>query len=224
MPISRFSFPQLMLRSTILSTIAATLVAPLSFAAPLTIAQAGYLPCQPPKPKEYLLLVISRTPDVQARVRSVLPANADATVCLYRTDIVTRVGSFATVEAANAWSKYMTETLRLQAFVTKPVATAATPTNPPVVAGSGYNPQPLGAGYAVVVNYFNQPAIATEVKQLLNQEVGLVSYGQRPFLLALYTADPALANTTLQRLTDRGYTASVVDSRQLVLLRSVVQY
>jgi hypothetical protein len=209
----------------LLSTIATNFVAAVSLAQS-PIAQAGYLPCQPPSPNEYLLLVVSRTPDAQAKVRSVLPATADATVCLYRTDIVTRVGRFATVEAANAWSKYMTETLGFTSVVAKPAAVVATPPaiNSAPGAQASYNPQPMGAGYAVLVNYFNHPAIAGEVKQLLNQEIGLVAYEQRPFLLALYTADANLAKTTLQRLSDRGYAALVVESQQLLLLRSVVQY
>ena len=209
----------------LLSMIATSLIAPASFAQ-TSIAQAGYPPCSPPNPNEYLLLVISRTADVQARVRSVLPPNTDAAVCLYQTDIVTRVGHFATVESANAWSKYMTETLGLSAFVAKPSTLAATPpaTNLAPAANASYNPQPMKAGYAVLVKYFNHPAIAGEVKQVLNQEVGLVAYEQRPFLLALQTTDATLAKATLQRLTDRGYAALIVESQQLVLLRSIVQY
>jgi hypothetical protein len=215
----------------LLSTIATSLGAAPSFGQALTIAQAGYVPCQPPNLQEYLLLVVSRAPDVQTRVRSVLPTTAETTVCLYRTDVVTRIGNFTTIEAANAWSKYMTDSLGVTAYVVKPSAVTAAPPSPrptstlPIpTLTTGYNPQSLGTGYAVLVNYFNHPAIAGEIKQLLNQEVGLVSYGQRPFLLALYTADITTANATLKRLSDRGYAAQVVDSQQLMLLRSAVQY
>ncbi len=211
----------------LLSTIATSFMIPASWAS-TAIAQAGYSPCQPPNPNESLLLVVSRTPDVQTRVRNLLPTNADATVCLYQTDVVTRIGRFATVEAANAWAKYMADNLGLSAVVVKPPVVAAPPPviNSPLTptAIASYNPQPMGVGYAVLVNYFNHPAIAGEVKQVLNQEVGLVAYDQRPFLLALYTSDATLAKTTMQRLSDRGYAALVVESQQLVLLRSVVQY
>jgi hypothetical protein len=218
MQVSRILLP-------VLSAMMTAWIAPagLTQTLPRTIAQAGYPPCQPSAAKEYLLLVISRTPEVQAQVRSLLPTNAKPTVCLYRTDIVTRVGGFTSLDAATAWSKYLNENVGLQAFVIKPTG-AASPPPAPQPPSTTYNPQRLTTGYVVLVNYFNQPEIATEVKQLLNQEVGLAAYGQRPFLVAMYTTDPTLANTALQKLTDRGYSALIVDGRQVMLLRSIVQY
>ncbi|MCL6436713.1 MAG: hypothetical protein K6T90_21380 [Leptolyngbyaceae cyanobacterium HOT.MB2.61] len=87
---------------------------------------------------------------------------------------------------------------------------------------TAFNPTPLGAGYAVLVNYFNQPELALEVQQLIGKDIGLVSYGQRPYLLAIHTADQASAHATLQKLTDRGFWAMVVDSRRVTLLRQTV--
>lgn len=86
----------------------------------------------------------------------------------------------------------------------------------------GFNPQALGDGYAVLVDYHNQPSIAAEVQQLLARPVGLVSYGQRPYLLAIYTSDAAAASTVLRTLSDRDFSAVVVDSRRTVLLSPAV--
>jgi hypothetical protein len=103
-----------------------------------------------------------------------------------------------------------------------PVATAPRPTQPVNPGNSSFNPQPLGTGYAVLVDYFNRPETAVEVHRLLQQDVGLVAYGQRPYLLALYTSDSAVANTVLQQLTNQGMWAMVVDSRRVVLLRQAI--
>lgn len=89
-------------------------------------------------------------------------------------------------------------------------------------AASGFNPQPLGAGYAVLVNYFNRPEVAVEVRQVTAQNVGLVAFEQRPFLLAVHTADPAAASAVLKALSERGLTAAIVDSRRAILLAPTV--
>jgi hypothetical protein len=85
-----------------------------------------------------------------------------------------------------------------------------------------YRAQPLGTGYAVLVDYSNRPETAIELQQLLSRQIGLVSYGQRPYLLAVYTADAAVANSTLQSLSDRNFTALIIDSRRAVLLTPAV--
>lgn len=81
-----------------------------------------------------------------------------------------------------------------------------------------FNPQPLSIGYAVVVSYFNRPEVALDVQQITRGNVGLVAFEQRPYLLAAYTPDPATASAVLRSLTDRGFTASIVDSRRTILL------
>ena len=81
-----------------------------------------------------------------------------------------------------------------------------------------FNPQPLGSGYAVVVNYFNRPEVAIDVQQVTARDVGLVAFEQRPYLLAVYTPDPAVASAVLRSLSDRGFIAAIVDSRRAVLL------
>ncbi len=197
---------------------------------------ASYATCQPPSPSEYLLLVVTRTPDSQTQVQQLLPPNTTVGACTYLEDTVTRVGGFRTVERANAWAKYVTETTGLAAFVARPAEspqgspTAATtePSTAPSTAAAkpndsaSYSPKPLGLGYAVLVDYQNQPEMAAKVRQILGKDVGLVAYGQRPYLLAVYTADSNAANTTLQRLSDRGFWATLVDSRRVILLRRTV--
>lgn len=213
-----------------------------------------YPSCQPPSSGEYLLLVKSHTVESQNQVRRALPASARSNVCNYLDDVVTRVSGFTNIDTANAWARYLNESVGLSAFVARPSESAAnmssssapgsvtssqpagadqaipgssssnTPTQS--VAASRlpprFNPRPLGVGYAVLVNYFNRPELAVQVYQLLGTEVGLVSYGQRPYLLAIHTADQVAANATLQKLTDRGFLAMVVDSRRVTLLRQAV--
>ncbi len=60
------------------------------------------------------------------------------------------------------------------------------------------------------------------MRQLLGTNVGLVSYGQRPYLLAVYSDDQKKVNSTLQQLSDRGFFAMLVDSRKVILLKAVV--
>ena len=227
-------------------TIAASVTAQIPPAPPLLetpSAQANYADCQPPSPGEYLLLVVSKTPESQEQVRRTVPPKTTVTVCNYLNDVVTRVGGFATADTANAWAKYMRESIGLSAVVARPSEVAAQPSPSPmpvspkpVAAGTtrspaqkaqvqptrGYNPQVLGAGYAVLVDYFSKPELATQVQQLVGKEIGLVAYRQRPFLLAVYTNDQSVANSTLQALTDRGFWAMVVDSRRVTLLRQAV--
>ncbi len=202
-----------------------------------TPAPAGYADCQPPSPGEYLLLVVSKTPDSQEQVRRTLPSSATVTVCNYLNDVVTRVGGFTTAESADAWAKYVRESIGLSAFVARPSEVAAQPSPAPTqtapapagIARSSstqsagtFNPQALGSGYAVLVDYFSRPELATQVQQLVGKEIGLAAYRQRPYLLAVHTNDQSLANSTLQALTDRGFWAMVVDSRRVMLLRQAI--
>ncbi|MBD2019050.1 hypothetical protein H6F43_02465, partial [Leptolyngbya sp. FACHB-36] len=156
------------------------------------------------------------------------------------------------VDSASAWAKYLTDTAGLSAFVARPsdapppisAAPPQMPTTPqapsqapsasappqPTAApqqtaartSSRYNPQPLGAGFAVLVDFFSRPELAGQIQQILGKDVGLVSYGQRPYLLAIYTGDQTTANSILQTLTDRGFWTMVVDSRRVTLLRPAV--
>ena len=180
-----------------------------------TAAQSATPDCQPPKVGEYLLLVVSPTPESQDQVRRALLPNTSTTICKYLKDTVTRIGGFTQIETANAQARYFNDTVGLSAFVAQ--GQAQTPPGT-----QAYNPKPLGAGYAVLVDYFNQPEAATQVRQLLGTDVGLVSYGQRPYLLAVYSGDQKKVNSTLQKLSNGGFFAMLVDSRKVMLLKAVV--
>ncbi len=112
---------------------------------------------------------------------------------------------------------------------TVPSATVlpTTPIMPNSVGGVNpiaYGPQAIGNGYAVLVNYYSTPAVATQLRQSTGQPVSLVAYGQQPFLLASFTNDQSAANMLLKALTDRGMWAMVVDGRRVMLVQpNVVQ-
>ncbi len=215
-------------------------------------AQSNTSACQGPRQGEFLLLVVSPTPENQSQLRRALPTEINTTVCQYLSDTVTRIGGFSKVDDANGWARYVRDIVGLSAFVTTGQTTPTTPTttqpynpppriqptynptpriqpttnqtpfNPTANNPQGYNPQALGSGYAVLIDYGNHPEIATQVQQAVGGDVGFVSYGQRPFLLAVYTTNQREASTTLQTLSDRGFFAMIVDSRKVTLLRSNV--
>jgi hypothetical protein len=117
------------------------------------------------------------------------------------------------------------EIVGFSAYVIRPTsASPGLPPTPPESNPPGYTPQSLGEGYAVLVDYFNQPDVAALVQQLTGRDVGLVSYRQRPYLLAVYTTNEQAANSILRQLSDRGFWSMVVDSRRVVLLEPIVQF
>ncbi len=100
------------------------------------------------------------------------------------------------------------------------------PINPPrqpqrtVAPNPGnFSPELLGYGFAVLVDYSNQPQLVNQVRELMGGNIGLASYGQRSYLLAVHTTNQREANSTWQRLSDRGLLAMLVDSRKVTLLR-----
>jgi len=196
--------------------------------------------CQPPQPQEILLLVVTRTQETRTQVNQLLPPNTTIATCRYLNDTVTRVGGFRTVDRANAWARYITETTGLAAYVARPAEAppaeaAATPpiaqTEPARPAaqptqstptGKTYQPKPLGAGYAVLVSYFDQPEVAAKVQTAVGRPVGLAAYGQKPFLLVTHTTDLAIAGQLVQQLSERGFWASLVDSRRVMMLKTAI--
>ena len=194
--------------------------------------------CEPPNSDEYLLLIVTKTPEQQEKAKSSFPGNTDNTVCRYINDTVTRVGGFRNSEIANDWVKYIKDVVGLQAYVVRSPA-AALPQNLPVydpqpATGSepianpqtgnlAFNPQALGPGYAVLVDYFNQPELAAQVKQALGTQVGLASYGQRPFLFIAYTTDQNAATAAVKALSDRGFWPMLVDSRRVTVISPAVR-
>lgn len=220
-------------------------------------ASAQLANCQAPRSNEPLLLVVTRTPEAQARLRSVISRDAEVSVCNYFGETVTRIGGYRDTDTANSWAGYLNETVKLRTFVALPAGgqvasqpevpvqpidlpresvRAATlypePTNPNTSGynsqsikpnPSGYNPQPLGDGFAVIVNHYNRPEVAAQMQQVLNRNIGLVSFEQRPFLLAVHTRDRGSADRIMQILNDRGFAAMLVSGRRLTLLAPVVQ-
>ncbi len=194
--------------------------------------------CEPPNSDEYLLLIVTKTPEQQERAKRSFPGNTDNTVCRYINDTVTRVGGFRDSQIASDWVKYIKDVVGLQAYVVRSPA-AALPQNLPVynpqpAPGSepianpqtgnvAFNPQALGPGYAVLVDYFNQPELAAQVKQALGTQVGLASYGQRPFLFVAYTTDQNAATAAVKALSDRGFWPMLVDSRRVTVISPAVR-
>jgi hypothetical protein len=205
--------------------------------------------CQPPQPDEYLLLIVTQTPEQQERAKRSFPENTDNTVCRYINDTVTRIGGFRSSQIASDWVKYIQDIVGLRAYVVRSPA-AAIPENLPVynpepVADSpsipnpqtdnpqpipnpqtgnlAFNPQPLGPGYAVLVDYFNQPELAAQLRQTLGAQIGLASYGRRPFLFVTYTTDQNAAAAAVKTLSDRGFWPMLVDSRRVTLISPAVR-
>lgn len=202
-------------------------------------------PCAPPDPEEYLLLVRGDTEAERDRIQDLLPASTSLMVCSYLEETVVRAGGFTSLENANAWAQYLTEMEGAQAFVVRPAAPGETPppatpvapptppaeevaltnpqgTEPAAAEPGGYTPQLLGEGYAVLVNYNNNPATAQEAQELLGTPVGLAVYRQQPYLLASHSPDAATAAETLQILSGSRLTAFIVDSSDVVLLTPAV--
>ena len=182
--------------------------------------------CPPPARGEYLLLAPTPSPESQSVVRSKAPSDATIVVCRYLGETVTRIGGFSTESAASVWGQYLIRTTGVKVTIASPPAAPAssiTPASPParsMTPAPPYSPKVLGTGYAVIVNYNNRPEAAAQLRQAINAKVGVVAYGERPYLLANRTDDQAAANSIMQLLSDRGFLAMVVDARRVVLLKA----
>jgi hypothetical protein len=241
-----------MYRSSFLPLASLSLITAITAALPIAPAQAQLANCAPPITGEYLLLVLTPTADVQARVYAVLPVSFKPTTCNYLSATVLRIGDFSSQETADNWATYIAQQATTSAFVARPPAPGqpsvlpplpgspaptpgssplptVTPTvtpsiTPSITPTTGYNPQALGTGYAVLVNYYNRPETVSQVRSVVNdRDVGLVSYGQQPYLLAAFTSNQTAANDLLQKLTDKGLWAMTVDGRRVVLLKAPVK-
>jgi hypothetical protein len=186
-------------------------------------AQQNLPICQPPLPGEYLLLVVSPTASSQNQLRNALPSQITATTCQYLRDTVTRIGGFKSMEDANRWARYINNIVGLSAIIaTQPNVANITkiPTQPETIS---FNPQVLGNGYAVLVDYFNKPELASSIQKVTGGKIGFASYGQRPYLLAAFTTNQQEAYRTMQKLNEGGFFAVIVDGRKVMLLRSSVR-
>ena len=191
-------------------------------------AQPGFPPCEPPQPGESLLLVVTTTDENQQQVLDILPPQVTPTACQYLENIVLRVEGFPSINAAGNWAEYINRNFGLSAFVAVPPgesdesAVSQDSSTTAIAIDEPYNPQPLGSGYAVLVDYFNNPQVAAELQQVLQQTVGLVSYEQRPYLLAEFSPNQNTAKQVLQTLSDRGFWVFMVDASGVMVLRSEV--
>ncbi|QYX33605.1 hypothetical protein [Sphaerospermopsis torques-reginae] len=208
-------------------------VAPIIAGISPVLSQTTIPACQPPSVGEYLLLVVSPTANNQQQLRSALPSELKTVTCKYLNETVTRVGGFNKIDDANRWARYVNNVVGLSAIITTRPTAATAPTaatvTPAIIPSANvpnqtvsYNPRVLGEGFAVLVDYFNRPELANNVQRTVGGNVGLVSYGQRPYLLAVYTTNQTEAYRTLQKLTENGFFALLADGRKVMLLRSVV--
>jgi hypothetical protein len=101
--------------------------------------------------------------------------------------------------------------------------TPNTQPRPNTNTGTTFNPQPLGSGYAVLVSYFNRPEVAADVRKVTNRNVGLVSFEQRPYLLAAYGSDRNSAEAVLNKLRQDDFVVTLVDSQGVVVLTTDVR-
>jgi hypothetical protein len=208
---------------------------------PLMLKQVNLPSCQAPLAGEYLLLVNTPTVENQERLNKSIPSEMSRIICTYNGEIVTRLGGLSTLDEADRWGQYVIEIVGLPAVIARPTNTVRTPVveppplyNPPPTSvpnpnpsqptGTAYNPQSLGRGYAVLVNYFNRPEVAGQLRDFLVKDVGLVSYLSRPYLLAVHTQNITEANQLLSRLSRQGFWAVVVDSQGVMLLTPKVTY
>ena len=190
-------------------------------------AQQNLPVCELPRPGEYVLLVLSPRADSYQQLRNIIPNQIQATTCRYLTDTVTRIGGFNSIDDANRWGRYIKNIAGLSTIIsTRAVAgdVVLDPVQPPPTPGQtiSFNPQLLGDGYAVLVDYFNRPELANSIQQVVGGNIGLVSYGQRPYLLAAHTGNQQEAYRKLQRLNESGFFAILVDGNKVMLLRSSV--
>ncbi|MEY3403230.1 MAG: hypothetical protein RLZZ86_2846 [Cyanobacteriota bacterium] len=191
------------------------------------IAQQNFANCQQPNVGEYLLLVLSPTPENQKQLRAALPTEQKTIVCKYNNQIVTRVGGFTNIDDAKRLARYIQNIVGLSATITtrptEPV-TQLPQTIPNIQTPKiTYNPKILGEGYAILVDYFNRPEMVSSLRKAVGGDVGFVSYGQRPYLLAVYTTNQKEAYNTLKKLSETGFVAILADGRKVVLLRSIVR-
>ncbi|MFN5893255.1 MAG: hypothetical protein ACK45Z_11580 [Dolichospermum sp.] len=191
------------------------------------IAQQNFANCQQPNVGEYLLLVLSPTPENQKQLRAALPTEQKTIVCKDNNQIVTRVGGFTNIDDAKRLARYIQNIVGLSATITtrptEPV-TQLPQTIPNIQTPKiTYNPKILGEGYAILVDYFNRPEMVSSLRKAVGGDVGFVSYGQRPYLLAVYTTNQKEAYNTLKKLSETGFVAILADGRKVVLLRSIVR-
>lgn len=200
--------------------------------------------CNPPEPDEHLVLVNQQTAEALEQLKKVLPNGSTTIICQYLNDGVIRVGGFANENVATAWAEYLSETLQVETAIVRPAtlfpqpddSAAALPdvpdasdapdapnnTVPDEPTYPDYDPQLLGEGFAILVDYADRTDIAIAVQSELGESVGLAVYRQTPYLIALQSDDVEDAGQVLRQLIEADFDALMVDSRQVVLMTPVV--
>ncbi|WP_156119679.1 hypothetical protein [Leptolyngbya sp. KIOST-1] len=105
---------------------------------------------------------------------------------------------------------------------TPATGTAPSGTATPQPAPRAYAPQPLGAGFAVLVDYQYQPESAIAIQRQIGQAVGLAVHRQRSYLLIAHSPDVDGAASTLTVLTSLNIPGFIVDSQDVVMLTPAV--
>lgn len=84
-----------------------------------------------------------------------------------------------------------------------------------------FDPQGLsGEGFGILVDYGDNPAIASEIQQLTNNPIALVTHGTRGYLLAGQVNDEARLIEFLNLLSQNNFVAIAVPLPQIILLKS----
>ncbi|MCL2923723.1 MAG: hypothetical protein MGF17_03590 [Trichodesmium sp. MAG_R04] len=175
--------------------------------------------CQSPASNEYLLVILTETPANQDVLRRSLPGDIKINICRYIDQIVSSIRGFDDKDVASDWARYIRDIVGLNAYVVKPIEeTISLKQCLPVPPDIGFNPQPLGDGYVVLVDYNNQPEIALQLQKILGRNLGLAAYGQKPFLLVTYTKESRAATNSMLNLSDRGFLTFVVDSSKVTII------
>lgn len=180
--------------------------------------------CQAPANNEYFLVILTETPKNQDVLRVTLPPDIRIDICRYIDQTVSSIRGFDDQNVANDWARYIQDVVGLRAYVVKPRNKTTLPNQSlPVPPDRGFNPQPLGNGYAVLVDYDNQPEIALQLQRSLGRNVGLAAYGRKHFLLVTYTSRRGDATDSMLNLSDRGFLAFVVDSSKVTLISPTIE-
>lgn len=130
----------------------------------------------------------------------------------------------AVEDAADEASAFPSPTIPAPTAEAPPAADSVAPAEEPAAAIATtpvYDPQVLGDGYAVLVEYFDQPEVAANLQESLGRNIGLVAYNQQPYLLVAHTASGEEASNLLRDLST-DFTAVLVDGRNVVLISPAI--
>jgi hypothetical protein len=105
---------------------------------------------------------------------------------------------------------------------TDPAAVPDLSTPVPTDPVAAFAPQPLGEGFAVLVDYQYDPETALAIQDQVGQAVGLAVHKQRSYLLIAYSPDVEGAASTMTVLAGYGISGFIVDSQEVVMLTPAI--